>query len=363
MRRKEKTGERAYGPYEHGSKWRVVLKTTGAQRVTSFETEREAAEFIRLWRDETDGRTVSTTIDAYLDHARERGVSEASIQTIGYRLRAFLRTGEHDRLLRTLTPAVAAELYAKRSAKTKADTHRGELTEASRFGKWCAKRGWLGKDPFADIEPTGRCARGKPQLRVDEARRFLTTALAENSDSGLAAAMALLMAMRASEITDRVARDVDDGGRILWIERAKTRAGDRQLEIPEVLRPRLLELAKNRDPNEKLFGNVDRHWIGYHVRRLCLAAKVPVVPPHGLRGTHSSISAQAVPVDHVARALGHAGAEVTRQHYLAPGAEASGKQRVVLKALAGGLTSVPGPIFNSGNSTLESVTKTGSGKP
>ncbi|HTR53445.1 MAG TPA: tyrosine-type recombinase/integrase [Kofleriaceae bacterium] len=301
-------------------------------------------------------------IDAYLDHARERGVRDGSVATIGYRLRAMLRTDENDRLLRTLTPAVASELYAKRSAETKADTHRGELAEASRFAAWCVKRGWFGANPFAEIEPTGRCSRGKPQLRVDEARRFLATALAENSDSGLAAAMALLMAMRASEITDRVARDVDDGGRILWIERAKTRAGDRQLEIPEVLRARLLALANNRAPDEKLFGNVDRHWVGYHVRRLCKAAKVPIVPPHGLRGTHSSISAQVVPVDHVARALGHAGADVTRQHYLAPGAEASGKQRIVLKALAGGLTSVPGPIFNSGNSTLESVTKTGSGK-
>jgi hypothetical protein len=45
----------------------------------------------------------------------------------------------------------------------KATLHRGELKEASRFGNWCAKRGWLGKDPFADIERTGRCARGKPQ--------------------------------------------------------------------------------------------------------------------------------------------------------------------------------------------------------
>jgi integrase len=363
MRREQKAGERAYGPYQHGNKWRVVLKTTGAQRVASFETEREASEFIKLWRDETDGRTVSTAIDTYLDHARGRGVSEASITTIKYRLRALLRTCEHDRLLRTLTPAVASDLYAKRSGETKPDTHRNELKEASRFGTWCAKRGWLGADPFADIEPTGRCARGKPQLRVDEARRFLTTALAENSDAGLAAAMALLLAMRASEITNRVARDVDDGGRILWIERAKTRAGDRQLEIPEVLRPRLVALAANRAPGERLFGDVDRHWLGYHVRRLCKAAKVPVVPPHGLRGTHSSISAQAVPVDHVARALGHAGPQVTRQHYLAPGAEAPRKQRAVLTALAGGLTSAVGPVFNSGNSMPESVTKTGAGTP
>jgi integrase len=205
----------------------------------------------------------------------------------------------------------------------------------------------------------GRVRHAPRRTARDEARRFLTTAFAENSESGLAAAMALLMAMRASEITDRVARDIDDGGRILWIERAKTRAGDRQLEIPEVLRLRLVALAANRAPDERLFGDVDRHWVGYHVRRLCKAAKVPTVTPHGLRGTHSSISAQAVPIDHVARALGHAGTQVTRQHYLAPGSEAPRKQRVVLKALAGGLTSLP----SVGNSIEKSVTHGRSGKP
>ena len=64
--------------------------------------------------------------------------------------------------------------------------------------------------------------------------------------------------------------------------------------------------------------------------RIGKLARVPRVVPHGLRGTHSTISAEAVPVDHVARALGHAGAAITRAHYLAPGAEDAGKQRAVL---------------------------------
>jgi hypothetical protein len=35
--------------------------------------------------------------------------------------------------------------------------------------------------------------------------------------------MTLLMGMRASEVVNRVTRDVDDGGRLLWIPEAKTR--------------------------------------------------------------------------------------------------------------------------------------------
>ena len=122
----------------------------------------------------------------------------------------------------------------------------------------------------------------------------------------------------------------------LHIERAKTRAGDRRLEVPEVLRPRLAALVAGRDPDAPLFGDHDRHWVGYHVRRLCRLAKVPVVCPHGLRGTQSSIAARAVPVEHVAAALGQTGPAVTRRHYLEAGAEQDGKQRAALRVITGG---------------------------
>lgn len=87
---------------------------------------------------------------------------------------------------------------------------------------------------------------------------------------------------------------------------------------------------------EPLWGDVDRHWLGYHVRRLAGAAKVPVVCPQALRGTQSSIAARAVPVEQVAEALGQTGPEVTRRHYLARGAEQDGQQRAALRVLVGG---------------------------
>jgi len=145
------------------------------------------------------------------------------------------------------------------------------------------------------------------------------TALDEGDERGLAAAMALLMGLRASEITHRVVRDVDDGARVLWIEGAKTCAGDRRLEVPEVLRPQLAALVARRAPDAPLFGDHDRHWVGYHVRRLCKLARGPVVWPHGLRGPQSSIAARAVPVEHVTAVLGQTGPAVTRRHYLPSG--------------------------------------------
>jgi integrase len=212
-------------------------------------------------------RTIGIAVDAYLDHLRSQG----------RRLHGLLRVAERDRHLPLLTPRLARELLARRRSEVAIDTQIGELATARTFASWCVDQGWLPSDPFDGLEVTGTRARGKAQLRIDEARRFVETALSEGDERGLTAAMALLMGLRASEITNRVVRDVDDGARVLWIERAKTRAGDQRLEVPEVLQPRLAALISGRDPDAPLFGDHDRHWVGYHARRLCRLAKVPVV--------------------------------------------------------------------------------------
>lgn len=98
----------------------------------------------------------------------------------------------------------------------------------------------------------------------------------------------------------------------------------------------LLELCAGRKSTEPLFGDVDCHWVGYHVRRLCKAAGVPEVCPHGLRGTQASISVLAVPAEHVAAALGQTGPAVTRRHYLASWAEERRRGRAALKVIEGG---------------------------
>lgn len=332
-------------PQPHGRKWRVVHPDEHGRRTRStFDSEREAHAFIERFYAASSGaygRTVAQSVDEYLDAKRSEGVKESSLTTLAYRLKGMLRTTDRDRPLASVTPAVAkrwlADRKTKRGARPTTDTLVGELVAAQGWSAWCVEQGFLRSDPFADLEIKGARSRGKQQLRIDEARRYVDVALSESSREGIAAAMALLMGMRASEITGRQVRDVDDGGRVLWIERAKTRKGDRHLEIPEVLRTPLLELCAGRRSTDLLFGDVDRHWVGYHVRRLCDKAKVPVVSPHGLRGTQASIAVQARPVEHVAEALGQSGPGVTRRHYLAKGAEQRGRGRAAEAALARGL--------------------------
>jgi integrase len=331
-------------PQRHGHKWRVVHPDEQGRRArTTFDSEREALKFIDDFYAATAsafGHSVAQAVDDYLASRRSAGLKAGTVTTLGYRLKGLLRSAERDRPLTTMTAAVAKRLLAERKTKRgkrpSTDTLLGELVAAQGWSAWCVKQGWLRVDPFVGLEVTGARNRGKAQLRIDEARRYVEVALLEGTPAGLAAAMALLMGMRASEITGRQVRDVDDRGRVLWIERAKTKRGDRHLEVPEVLRAPLLALCESRKSTEPLFGPVDRHWVGYHVRRLCGVAKVPEVCPHGLRGTQASISVLAVPAEHVAAALGQTGPAVTRRHYLSGGAEERGRGRAALKVIEGG---------------------------
>jgi integrase len=316
--------ERVHGPYAHRNKWRVVVVAANGKITRRvFETEQEARDAVEEARTAIGHRSVGEAVREYLDWLASRGRRESTRTTARYRLLAFFRLVDGDYPIRSLTPARARELYARRCTETRPDTHRGELALATSLARREVSLGHLPADPFAGIEPQGQRSAGKDQLRLDEAQRFLSAALRETSPAATACALALLTGARASEVTDRLVRDVDARGALLWIPTAKTRAGVRQLAIPELLRGRVLALVAGRPPTDRLWGDVTRHWLGHHVRRLCRAEGIPVVSPHGLRGLNATLrvlSGEAT--DRVAQLLGQAGPEVTRRHYLAPGVEA-----------------------------------------
>lgn len=323
--------DRAYGPYKHRDKWRVVVIRADGERITATYTSQAVAkQRVDEVNAEALGRTVSAAIDAYLAQivAKHR-----SIVTLGHRLRGLL--GKHVRLLRQLTPKLARELFTARAERTSGDTQFHELATARSFAAWCIGKGWIREDPFTGLKPTKPRKRGKPQLRIDESKKLLDTCLAEDSKAATAVALAILCGMRASSVTNLAVRDLDDNARVLWIEHDKTASGERRLEVPAVLRPRLTALANGRRAEERLFVGTDRNWLRYHTRRLCKDADVTVVSPHSLRGTHASLARAVVPVEHVAQVLGHAGTTITRQHYLSPGLEQRLDQQVVVALLTG----------------------------
>jgi integrase len=162
--------------------------------------------------------------------------------------------------------------------------------------------------------------------------------LADRGELGAVAALcALLLGMRAGEIIERQVRDLDDGGRLLWIPSSKTEADRRTLEIPEPLQPYLRRLAADRQPEDLLFG---RHWCDWPrewVQRICDMARVPRVTVHGMRGMHSTLALQAGTSGHVvAASLGHESISTTLQSYANPAAVESAKRHRALTVLQGG---------------------------
>lgn len=344
-------GSRIHGPYRYRSRWRLVLVVEeGSRRDLTFATEAEAAEYKAEALRQLEGRTVSEAIAAYLADKRRRGrkdgkpIRESTITTLRFRLDAIHGAAVK---LDELTGRRCQSLYDTRTRCTHADTHRNELTAAKAFGAWCVKQGWLprGGNPWAGVEPIGGRQRGKEQLRFDEARTLRDVALARAKDGDVAAVAvlcALLLGMRSEEITSRIVRDVDDDGRLLWVPWSKTDAGRRVLEVPADLQPLLRALTVDQAPAAPLFRPARvpkswRDWLGYHVERLCLAAGVPVVCPHSLRGSHATIATEFGQTAHaVAAALGHASPTVTQAHYTRPEATERAARRRALKVLAGG---------------------------
>jgi integrase len=136
-------------------------------------------------------------------------------------------------------------------------------------------------------------------------------------------------------VTSLVKRDVDDGGALLWVSGTKTDAAKRVVELPVML-GRLVVARRDTSLQERIFAGT-RFWLRDQVRRICKLAGVPVVCPHGLRGTHASLAmAAGASSALVAKSLGHASDAVTLAHYAQPAAVAAGAQERLLKVLEGG---------------------------
>ena len=315
-RRRE--GERVLGPYPNGRKWRVIYVGQGGERSDRFFATRDEAQGAikaLLKRLNSTAITVEEAMGQYERFLRdEKGNRPGSVEDTIYRLGVFFSDSRLP--LGALTPQRGADLYQDVRTKVRktrkpysVDSQRNILAEAKTFLRWCCKRRWLSSNALEGIEGVGKRRHGKAQLRIDEARRWMAGAdrLAKGGEAGaVAAMMALVMGMRASEIVSRVARDVDDGGRVLWIPQSKTEAGRRTLEVPAVLQRHLVVLAKGKRSEDRLFGVHWRDWVRKWVARICREARVPVVTAHGMRGLHATLAMEAGITGHVvAASLGH----------------------------------------------------------
>ncbi|MFO0579635.1 MAG: tyrosine-type recombinase/integrase [Polyangia bacterium] len=337
---------RIEGPYRHGEKWRCRLVLAGRRMwcrpsAPSPEAARAVAEGAARAAVESGGLSVRDAVEHFLSRSRQDGARPETLRSEDKGLRMFF-AGHFDAPLARVNSTVGASLYERLRTEPRrtgrplsADSHQTYLKMARRFLSHCVEQSWLRSNPLAEVKPIGRRRKGKAQLRIDEARALYTTCLlqAQRGDSGAAAALVgLLMALRPGEIDSRTARDLDDGGAILWVDdtdafQRKTEGSRRAVRVPQVLRPILCGLARDKVGTALLWSTDDgrrhhRSWVNNSVRRLCRLAGVPIVCAHSLRGLQATtaLHAGATP-ELVASVLGHASVKMTLEHYAAKGSK------------------------------------------
>lgn len=350
--------KRFHGPYPRHGKWRVIVVNphpVGDERPRAVESFTDEETALRWIADAQSAlgklaaeRTISEAVEAYFV-AQDRRVTEgelrpSTVERDRYHLRSQLKLAKHGQLeLRRLTPELAKRLYDARVGAV--DTHRNGLAVARAFGAWCVDQRLIRANPFSGVKGRGRRRKGKPQLRIDEARRFQSACLelAPRDDGAVLSLAYLLLGARAGEIVLREARDVDDAGRLLWIPDSKTQAGRRQLGVPEQLAPHLHRLAAARPASALLFAHAEHRvrpqdWAREQVTRLCRIAGVPRVTPQGLRGTLATMGREVGNTSQqVADLLGHASPAITEGGaYVDGGRAAAAARRVGWRVLDGG---------------------------
>ncbi len=321
-----------WGPYQDApNKFRLKISENGEVRSLCFRSYDEAELAKARLRDDIASQhvyTVGEAIRQFTENLREtRGIKPESVLWTAAQLDwlpsetplASINKERAEKLYRDLVTAPNPRTGKPLSTAT----HHGRLSLARRLYEFAIKNEMCRHNPFSAVTPVGRKRVGKPQLRIDEARRFEAKALELAQAGDVAALGALLMlhlGLRQGEVAARVPRDVDDEGRVLWVPSGKTKNARRRLKVPEVLRPLLLKLTESTPPGALLFYKGDKvpptNYFWSQVRRLCQLADVPSVCPHSLRGLHATLALEGgATSDAVARALGHGSFAMTARHY------------------------------------------------
>jgi integrase len=353
-----RSGPRATGPYfcAARNKYRIFLYQGPSPKpeVLWFDTEKEALVGLQQAEQQltrTVSRLFSSVLDEYLSDKERRG--KAKPETCVNQRASFLTffAGYLDQDIARITPKRAEAIYERAVTEP---THRGKpaaaashhlyLDLAKAFFKWSVRRGYVNQNPFAEVHKVGRASTGKPQHRLDEAKRYLSAAMRlfdQGDRMALAAVVPLYLGLRPGEVIVRRVRDVDNGGSVLWIDKGKSKNARRHLNVKAApLRERLEKLIAGRAPDEPLFcvhssGNPPRmSTMREAVRRVCEAAEVTVVCPHSLRGLWATLSIESGAAESaVAAALGHGSFEMTAKHYAQPEALVSARSARVLDLL------------------------------
>jgi integrase len=330
-RRKQKEDSlRVWGPYADRTKFRLKIAEKGVERSLLFESWEEAERVKEELLQKYTQAMRKTVGEALKEWIREFSpVLKGSTISTYHKMIVLL---PQTQVVSQLTARTAERLYLDQVERISEHTGRKLSTATQhlylcvmrRFWLWLIEKGYAQTNPWMSVRKVGRANVGKPQLRIDETRKLEAVAM-QRAQSGDVPALGILLmlylGLRQGEVAARVARDVDDEGRVLWIPSGKTKNARRRLKIPEQLRSLILKRVEGMQPDERILypSSHKMHHRNYYVAqlaRLCRLAGVPVVCPHSLRGMHATLALEGGATgDAVAKALGHGSFEMTKTHY------------------------------------------------
>lgn len=236
--------------YRRGDRWRAEVSRKGTRRSATFDTRREAIDWVATVEEEiavgpVSRPTMRTAIDTYL---REPGRSRWDT----LRLTAVSRENWTRMPMRDVTPAVLSEWRDRRLTEVKPGTVLREITllrslfEAARRD-W----GWIERNPIADVRKPPRQP-ARERIVSDEERDEILRALGFDGErietiqheTAVAFLLALETGMRAGELLSLTADLVDLERRVATLLKSKTGPGRRVPLSREAVRLFRLLLAK-----------------------------------------------------------------------------------------------------------------------
>ena len=335
-----------YGPYPNGDKWRLVLLSADGRRKSKVldtyeEAERVKATVSASLCDEAK-IPIGAAVAEYLDAKRRQGLKPLSLRCWA----DILRHLPHEVSASELSAAEAKALYDAWTGEVAVATHRARLRFARAFFAWAIDRGYVTRNPFASVKPIGKPRRGKPQPRIDEARKLYSEVCRlawAGDDLAGCLLVQILLGPRSSEVFGLRVRDVDADAMRLHIaaDGGKTANATRTIaiEVP-MLRDLLRKFALGKHPSDYLFArscapSSTNSTLNKYLRKLCRRLEIPRVCPHALRGLHATVAVQSGATSRaVAGVLGHGSDEITLRHYIAQGAAQASNARELAALLA-----------------------------
>lgn len=368
---KEKAQCRTRGPYADRNRWRLTFIEGKQTWSEIFETRAAALAAQRAFDRRHAAKneiTVENLCARYVEFQVRKGSRPAFIRHASTRLRLFFEATDLMALpIAALTHERARAAYDEYTRRPKAKgkgtiavaTHQEDLNVARCCFAWAMEEGLLEKNPFGMVRPIGRKNRGKRQLSLDSAIRFLDVAADEAAVQldplALATCVVVATGARNMEVMGRRVRELDEGGTKLRVFVGKTDNAKRPLAIPAKFVPMIRALAAGRPGDALLFApdtdgkpppSVDAlsHRLLRKVEALCEKAGVERVVPHSFRGLWATIGvAETGDPDLIARKLGHGSRRITEQNYIDHRVAGVAHQERV-QARLGLVAPPPGPI-------------------